>query len=105
MIDELREKHKFTGARVAQPQNWYAFSIGTSGIPASAVFAGNGTIRVELYIDVGEADTNKRLFDWLNEEEGRRREGLRLPPDLGSIGRTQSVPNLCDTSGQHRERH
>lgn len=69
LIDELREKHKFTGARVAQPQNWYAFSIGTSGIPASAVFAGNGTIRVELYIDVGEADTNKRLFDWLHEKK------------------------------------
>jgi hypothetical protein len=65
LLDELREKYRFTGARLAQPQSWYAFSIGTSGIPASAVFAGNGTARVELYIDVGDAAINKRLFDWL----------------------------------------
>lgn len=69
LIDELREKHHFTGARVAQPQSRYAFSIGTSGIPASAVFAGNGTVRVELYIDVGNGDTNKALFDWLRERK------------------------------------
>jgi len=66
-IDELREKHYCTGSRVARPQNWYAFSIGTSGIPTSAVFAGNGTVRVERYIDVGDGDTKKRLFDWLRD--------------------------------------
>lgn len=69
LIDELREKHKFTGARVAQAQNWYSFSIGTSGIPVGAVFAGDGTIRVELYIGVDEAGTNKRLFDWLHDKK------------------------------------
>jgi hypothetical protein len=69
LIDELRETHRFTGARVAQPQSWYAFSIGTSGVPASAVFAGNGTARVELYIDVGDATVNKTLFGWLHNQK------------------------------------
>ncbi len=65
LIDELRERHKFTGARVAQPQNWYAFSSGVSGFHVNAVFAGKNTVRVELYIDCGDRDENKSMFDFL----------------------------------------
>ncbi|MBX9636914.1 MAG: DUF4268 domain-containing protein [Nitrosomonas sp.] len=69
LIDELREKHKFTGARVAQPQNWYAFSSGVSGINVSVVFSGKDTARVELYIDLRDFEANKTLFDWLHDQK------------------------------------
>jgi len=69
LIDELREKHKFTGARLAQPQNWFAFPSGVSGICISTVFASNGKARVELYIDIGVYESNKALFDWLENQK------------------------------------
>jgi len=68
LIDELREKHRFTNAKIGQPQNWYAFSSGVSNIPFAAVFAQGGKARTELYIDVGDGEKNKALFDWLYEQ-------------------------------------
>lgn len=65
VIDELRDKHAFTNARVAQPQNWYAFGSGTSGITYNGVFGTGERLRAELYIDVGDAMRNKAFFDFL----------------------------------------
>ncbi|MGV7223729.1 MAG: hypothetical protein ACQ9MH_19665 [Nitrospinales bacterium] len=48
LIDELREKYKFTNAKIGQPQIWYAFSSGFSNIPFGAVFAQGGKTRTEL---------------------------------------------------------
>ncbi len=70
LIDALREKHKFTGARVAQPQNWYTFASGYSGAVYGSSFAQAGRVRVELYIDEGDYDQNKKLFDWLEARKG-----------------------------------
>lgn len=65
LIDELREKHRFTNARAAQMQNWYSFTSGTSGLHYGASFAGKGRVRAELYIDLGDRDRNVALFDAL----------------------------------------
>ncbi|MBR0642928.1 DUF4268 domain-containing protein [Plastoroseomonas hellenica] len=69
LMDELREKHRFTNARAAQPQSWYAFSSGTSGITYNASFASGRRLRAELYIDVGEIAPNKSIFDNLKSQE------------------------------------
>lgn len=68
LVDELRERHRFTGARVAQPQNWYAFASGFSGISYGAVFGQDDRVRAEIYIDVGEESRNKEVFDRLFRE-------------------------------------
>lgn len=68
LIDELRKKHKFTGAKVGQPQSWYSFSTGIKGIYYGANFAMGGKARTEIYIDQGDYDQNKNLFDALKNE-------------------------------------
>ena len=72
LIDTLREKHKFTNARKAQPQNWYSFSTGYGQrITYGANFTGQKQARVEVYIDDGDGDWNIRLLENL---EVRREE-------------------------------
>jgi hypothetical protein len=65
LIDELRTKYKFTGAKVGQPQNWYSFSSGVPGLVFSNSFAQGAKVRAEMYIDLGDKDRNKKLFDRL----------------------------------------
>jgi len=66
LIDELRETHGFTGTRAAQPQCWQFFSSGVlQGVVYGASFAKGGRARAEIYIDQGDAEMNKALFDSL----------------------------------------
>lgn len=63
LLDQLREEHRFTGARKGQPQSWYSFSSGHTGFKYGFSFARGNEIRAEIYIDTGEADENLMLFD------------------------------------------
>lgn len=80
LIDELREKHRFTGARAGQPQSWYHFRSELPDVSYGASFVLGERIRVEVYIHREEWEFNKQLFDWLlNEKEAVEQElGIRL---------------------------
>ena len=80
LIDELREKYKFTGARRGQPQNWYCFRSGFSGIQYCASFAQNNRVRTEIYIDTGEKEKNKKIFEILykKKDEIEKELGIQL---------------------------
>lgn len=69
VIDTLREKHQFTRAQAAQPQSWYTYSSGVSGVVYGTSFAAGDRARVELYLDKGNREANKALFDWLAEKK------------------------------------
>ena len=70
LIDDLRETHKFTNARVAQPQNWYTFASDNSKVyKYSTSFGQGGKVRVEVYIDCGDKTQNEQLFDCLLEQK------------------------------------
>ena len=64
LIDTLRERHRFTNVRKAQPQNWYSFSAGYGQrITYGANFTGQRQARVEVYIDDGNGERNARLLE------------------------------------------
>lgn len=80
LIDELREQYKFTKLRVAQPYNWTGFATGISGFLFSASFAQGGNARTEIYLDTGDKDETKMIFDELklNEESLAEQFGCSL---------------------------
>ncbi len=68
LIDTLRQEHNFTNARKAQSGNWRYFSAGhAQRVQYGATLASGNRARVELYIDNGDKDWNKGLFDQLIE--------------------------------------
>ena len=70
LMDTLREEHNFMKARKAQPQNWQTFSAGhAQRVQYGANFALGKRARVEVYIDNGDKDWNKNLFDKLLEDK------------------------------------
>ena len=71
LIDDLRTQHKFTNAKVGQPQNWYTFaSEDSKTFKYSTSFANDGRVRAEIYIDTGDKAKNEAIFDWLHARSG-----------------------------------
>ena len=68
LLDTLHKEHRVISPRQARTRSWYSFSAG-AGLGASygVNFARGGIARVEVYIDNGDEDWNKRLFDQLEE--------------------------------------
>jgi hypothetical protein len=70
LIDELREKHKFTNAKKGQPQGWYAFPSDNSNVYLyETSFAFNERVRVGVYLDTKDQIKNKDIFDKLFSEK------------------------------------
>jgi hypothetical protein len=110
LIDRLREEHRFTSAKAGQPQNWYSFTSGISGISYGASFAQGDRIRAEIYIDPGDQDVNKALFDKLHKEKqqienefGQELEWERLDEKRASRIAIYRPGNIEDTDDDLRE--
>ncbi len=99
LIDELREKHKITNAKIAQPQSWYSFSSGVSYASFGAVFRSNNRVSVEVYIDYGDFESNKALFDWLQKRKDVIEQQLGFPVEWDRLDEKQASRISVNHSG------
>ena len=67
LINELRERHDFTGARRALPLNFYRFGSGIKEIRYLASFMKGGKVCAAIDIMGPEQGQNKKLFDALEK--------------------------------------
>lgn len=80
LIDDLRESHKFTNARVGQPQNWYSFASANSKVyKYSATFSRGSHVRAEIYIDSSNKQLNEQLFDCLHAKKQLIESAIGVP--------------------------
>ena len=81
LIDELREEHAFTKARVAQGDNWYNFASGITGITYGVWFRRDGQTAVYVQIDEKSFKKSERLtfFDRLEAHYGEIAVHFNLP--------------------------
>jgi hypothetical protein len=63
-------------APVVGPRNWLTVGSGRRGVTFNWSVASGRGVRVEVYIDVGDRDENKRLFDLLNADASRLESAL-----------------------------
>ena len=79
LADRLRSE-RLANVRRGLPQNWLGFGAGKSGFWYAIVFTREKRFRVELSIDTGDYDRNKRAFDLLikDREEIEKEIGIQL---------------------------
>jgi len=77
LLEELKvRKPGFTNASRAGYESWLGLSAGRSGFGLSFAFTQGKRFRVELYIDTGDGEKNKRAFDALLDSRGEIEEAL-----------------------------
>ena len=89
LIDELRERHSFTGARRAPAASYYHFSSGSTYLFYGFSFVRGNRARVELYLVRGR-DENKRLFDELREAQQELESELDEPLEWERLDEAQA---------------
>ena len=100
LIDTLRERHRFTSAKRAQAQNWYTFSSGYGQrFRYGANFTAQQQARIEVYIDSGDENENRTLFDGLEKHKENIEAELGYALDWQSLEEKRACRVATDRAG------
>jgi hypothetical protein len=70
LLKELRARAPhITSAESVGYESWFAFAAGRTGFSYSFSFTQDKRFRVELYLDMGDQELNKKAFDLLKEDQ------------------------------------
>jgi len=86
LLDELRERHRFTNARTGQPQSWYSFTSGVKGCIYGCSFARGSKVRAEVYIDTPSQEINKEIFRAFEQQK------IQLEQEFGEELQFEELP-------------
>ncbi len=86
---------------MGQPQNWYTFASGYSGIYYGVNFAQGGRFRADVYIARGNTTSNKALFDALAEQKDSLKNEFGEELEWERLDDKKSMPYSCISSWEH----
>lgn len=86
VLDALKERSPgITGASRTQPESWFNFASGKSGVAFGWVFAPQSRFRAEVYIDTGDRERNLAIFEALQQQREDIERGVGVPLDWQAL--------------------
>jgi hypothetical protein len=86
VLETLKERSPgITTASRTQPESWFNFASGGSGVAFGWVFAPQSRFRVEVYIDTGDLERNVATFEALLRQREEIERGISVPLDWQAL--------------------
>lgn len=98
-LDQLHAEHpNVTNVRAPQPQNWLTLNYFRK-VAISGAFNSSGELRCEVYIDVGDNEANRNIFDALQSEQQKIENTIGEPLLWDPLDGRQACRISCSTPG------
>jgi hypothetical protein len=77
VLETLKERSPgITAASRTQPESWFNFASGRTGVAFGWSFVSQSRFRVEVYIDAGQRERNLAIFEALQQQREEIEQGM-----------------------------
>jgi len=86
VLETLKERSPgITAASRTQPESWFNFASGKSGVAFGWAFVSQSRFRVEVYIDTGDRERNFTIFEILQQQREDIERDIGVPLDWEAL--------------------